>query len=459
MIADTDSRPRSAAQPRPYRARPAKQSGLPRPPRESFRFDPFERRHLGNGPPFGQRGAPKTRENTGQAGPPARVILMPWELGGLFGAVVGSAGARHLVPGRRAAVAEGDDHRARQGQAAAHGPPGRALVPLQDADDAAQQVDRYDGASLSDDGKTIDVKSFRCNDPDDPITVPLASVQARLENLRGMQEHLGTTTPRRSRTSRSPPTTPRRRCTRPICSRRRAWRSGSTTRIARWRPTDRSIRCGSRGGSPRTRSSRTCGGGPRAGAARAEALGDHGGGARQGDRGRSGGPDRGEGVGHERRSGLTRRRSARDLRRGGYAPVPPLPLADGCEGPMGQDLCTRAIARATPPTPAKPPRCCKRWDFGRSRPPGWRSGKRFRASSARVEGRQDHRGDREGRRDRRPAGGTRLTMHVPELAGIMARHVGLRVIFRWVERYRQVRQRRTAQPLGVRAAALTVMGF
>lgn len=63
-------------------------------------------------------------------------------------------------------------------------------VPLLDGDDADEPVDQYDGASLSDDGKTIDVKSFHCGDPDLPIEVPLARVQARLENLRGMKEHL-----------------------------------------------------------------------------------------------------------------------------------------------------------------------------------------------------------------------------------------------------------------------------
>lgn len=38
----TGTQCRSAVRPRPYRAHPARRSGLPRPPRESFRFDPFE---------------------------------------------------------------------------------------------------------------------------------------------------------------------------------------------------------------------------------------------------------------------------------------------------------------------------------------------------------------------------------------------------------------------------------
>lgn len=311
------------------------------------------------------------------------------------------------------------------------------VVPLQDAD-AAQQVDRYDGASLSDDGKTIDVKSFRCNDPDDPITVPLASVQARLENLRGMQEHLrhhyAAAIPHFALAAQTDPATPMY-ATNLLSAQSMAKQLDDADRTLAtygpkhpvwfaWRLTaDREL------ANVRGRASARALLAPKRSTITAAAL------------------DKAIAVDPAGRTAV----KESVMNGGPGSPVDDqlviydaagtalfrLPLADGCEGPMGQDLCTRAMRASNAAHAREATAVLQALGFQPVATtwlqPETGSGQLQFASK---DGKTTALIVKDVVTVTRDS--TRLTAHEPELAGDQWLGIaGSRVIFRWVERFGQ----------------------
>lgn len=308
------------------------------------------------------------------------------------------------------------------------------VVPLQDADAAAQQVDQYDGASLSADGKTIDVRSFRCNDPDDPITVPLASVEARLENLRGMQEHVRhhytAAIPHFALAAQTDPATPvyatnllsaqsmakllddadRTLATygpkHPVWF---AWRLTADPELAnvRGRASARAVLAARRSAITASALDRAIAVDPAGRTAVKESVMNGG----------PGSPVDDQLVIYDAAGTALFR----------------LPLAEGCEGPMGQDLCTRADRASNAAHGREATALLQALGFAPV-PTTW--------LEAGTES------DRLVSKDGKTTavivkdvvtitrGATKLTTHVPELAGTTWFGIaGSRAIFRWVERY------------------------